>query len=100
LAVGCGWLRLVAVGFAIAAWLLVMLARSSNSKDRAALFYGSTLLSCLLAIASAITMLWGPWRNGMDPTHHVYSAIVCILVLWTTVHVGVGVMMLIVGGLS
>jgi len=82
---------LVAVGFAIAAWLVVMLARSSNGKNRAALFYGSTLMSCLLAFASAITMFWGPWRNGMDPTHHVYSAIVCVLVLWTIVHVGVGV---------
>ena len=37
----------------------------------------------------------GPWAHGMDPTAHVYPAIVWVLVIWTLAHAGVGMVMLL-----
>jgi cytochrome c oxidase subunit I+III len=38
-------------------------------------------------------LLAGPWTTGLDPTAHVYPAIVWLLVAWSVLHVGVGVIM-------
>jgi cytochrome c oxidase subunit I+III len=38
-------------------------------------------------------LLAGPWTTGLSPTRHVYSAIVWLLVIWTTFQVGVGFIM-------
>ena len=38
-------------------------------------------------------LLAGPWLTGLDPTAHVYPAIVWVLVIWTALHVGAGIIM-------
>ena len=40
-------------------------------------------------------MLAGPKFTGLDPSTHVYPAIVWLLVIWTVLHVAVGVLMLL-----
>ena len=44
-------------------------------------------------VAIAAPLLAGPWLSGLDPTSHVYPAIVWILVAWTVLHILVGVIM-------
>ncbi|MFG0262800.1 MAG: cbb3-type cytochrome c oxidase subunit I, partial [Novipirellula sp. JB048] len=91
---GTAW-PLIAVAMAIIAWSMVLWARRSNRRDQAVWFYVSMGAASLCGVGSAVAMFFGPWQNGMDPTHHVYSASVSVLVLWTIVHLAVGVMMLL-----
>ncbi|MER2633130.1 MAG: cytochrome ubiquinol oxidase subunit I, partial [Rhizobiaceae bacterium] len=51
------------------------------------------IAAALLSAAACAAALAGPWTAGMDPTSHVYPAIVWILVIWAAVHGGVGVLM-------
>ena len=44
-------------------------------------------------MAGGAALLAGPWVTGLDPTSHVYPATVWLLVIWTAVHVAVGVIM-------
>jgi cytochrome c oxidase subunit I+III len=46
-----------------------------------------------LAVLGSVALVLGPQRSGMDPTAHVYPAMVWVLLMWTVVHVGVGVVM-------
>lgn len=91
---GVAW-PLISVGLVVAAWTSVIITRRVNRLNRAFAFYGAIVVSVSLAIASAAAMFWGPYQHGMDPTHHVYSASVSVLVLWTMVHLVIGVVMLI-----
>ena len=52
-------------------------------------------VAMLLTAAGAAACLAGPWAYDMDPTSHVYPAIVWALVGWTVVHLGLGVLMLL-----
>jgi cytochrome c oxidase subunit I+III len=38
-------------------------------------------------------MLWAPWQAGLQPTTHVYPAIVWVLLGWTALHLLLGVIM-------
>ncbi|MDO9022833.1 MAG: cytochrome c oxidase subunit I [Deltaproteobacteria bacterium] len=80
-------------GALVASWALTLLARRANRRDRAALFYASMLSAVALAIAGSCALIAGPSRTGLDPTRHVYPAIVWMLVAWTVFHVGLGVVM-------
>jgi cytochrome c oxidase subunit I+III len=51
------------------------------------------LSAVVVAVAGVGALLAGPWVSGLDPTSHVYPATVWVLVLWTAVHVVVGVIM-------
>jgi cytochrome c oxidase subunit I+III len=51
------------------------------------------VVAAALTVAGGAAGLAGPWLTGLDPTAHVYPAIVWILVLWTVIHAVVGVMM-------
>jgi cytochrome c oxidase subunit I+III len=51
------------------------------------------LLAVATAGAGVAALLAGPLAYGMDPTRHVYPAIVWLLVLWAAVHVLLGVIM-------
>jgi cytochrome c oxidase subunit I+III len=46
-----------------------------------------------LAGLGGAALLAGPWTTGLDPTAHVYPAVVWILLIWTVLHVGAGVIM-------
>src|SRR5690606_37871611 len=51
------------------------------------------LAGAVLAAAACAAALAGPWLTGMDPTAHVYPAIVWVLAIWTAMHGGVGIIM-------
>jgi cytochrome c oxidase subunit I+III len=70
-----------------------LLCRRWNRRDRAGWFYGGSFLAIGVAIAGIAALLAGPWLTNLDPTRHAYAATVWILVIWTAVHVGVGVIM-------
>ena len=53
----------------------------------------SGLVACGLALAGGAAILAGPWLTKMDPTQHVYPAIVWLLAVWAALHVVVGVVM-------
>jgi cytochrome c oxidase subunit I+III len=72
------------------AWLLTVLARRWNRRDRALAFHAALASAIVLGVAGAVALLAGPWLSGLDPTAHVYPATVWLLVLWTVVHVAVG----------
>ncbi len=84
----------IAGALLLGAWGLVVLARRWNARDRGALFHAALAAATLLAVAGCAALIAGPLRTGLDPTQHVYPAIVWVLVLWTVVHVALGVIML------
>jgi cytochrome c oxidase subunit I+III len=78
----------------LSAWVLTVLARRWNAQNRAQAFYIGTTAAIGLAIAGGAALVAGPSLNGLDPTAHAYPAIVWMLVGWTALHVGLGVIML------
>jgi len=84
---------LVAAGLFTLAWLAMLLARWVNGKDRPGLTRLSLLVSLFLTLAAGCSGLAGPYLTGMEPTAHVYPAIVWVVALWTVVHGGVGIVM-------
>jgi cytochrome c oxidase subunit I+III len=86
---------LVGGGLTILAWLLTLSARRWNRADKGAAFYIAAALACLLGLGAAAAILAGPWRAGMDPKAHVYGATVWLLVIWTALHLAVGLLMLL-----
>jgi cytochrome c oxidase subunit I+III len=78
-----------------AAWLLTVLARRWNRRDRARRFYLGLVGASALAIAGGVGLLAGPWTTGLDPAAHVYPATVWLLVAWCALHIGVGVIMVL-----
>jgi cytochrome c oxidase subunit I+III len=89
---GVLWPAIAAVLLLIA-WIFMLLARRWNSRDWAAGFYGGLLVSAGSGAAGIAALLAGPFVTELDPTRHVYDATVWILVLWTAVHVFVGLLM-------
>jgi len=83
----------IGLGLLLGAWLFTLLARRWNTADRAAGFYGAMAVAWLLALAGGAAMLAGPWLTGMDPTRHVYDAIVWLLAIWTMLHAATGALM-------
>jgi cytochrome c oxidase subunit I+III len=79
----------------VLAWGLVCLSRRANNRDHAGLFYGSTLAAFALSALGSAALIAGPVRASLDPTHHVYGAIVWVLLAWLVFHVAVGMIMLV-----
>jgi cytochrome c oxidase subunit I+III len=77
----------------LAAWALTWRARRRHGAA------GATGLRRTLWLAAAATALGGagllasPWLAGLDPTAHAYPATVWVIVIWTAIHVGVGLIM-------
>jgi cytochrome c oxidase subunit I+III len=46
-------------------------------------------------VAGSVALIAGPSASHLDPTQHVYAAMVWLLVMWCVVHAGVGVIMLL-----
>jgi cytochrome c oxidase subunit I+III len=93
-AAGPGWVwPLTSAALVTAAWLLMLAARRFNRRDAAGWFYAAAAASAVLALAGAAALLAGPWVTQLDPTQHVYPAVVWVLVAWTAAHVVIGVIM-------
>ena len=89
---GAAW-PLAALALFALAWALTQAARRANGADRPGLTRALLALSVLASLAGGLAGLVGPWQHGMDPTAHVYPAIVWVLVIWTGVHGAVGAIM-------
>jgi cytochrome c oxidase subunit I+III len=79
----------------LGAWGLTVLARRWNRQDRSARLYAGLSGAVILAAAGAAALVAGPWTTKLDPTSHVYPATVWLLVAWTALHVGIGMIMLL-----
>jgi cytochrome c oxidase subunit I+III len=80
-------------GLLLGAWALTGLARRWNRRDRGVGFYLGLLGAAVLAGAGGVACLAGPWVSGLDPTRHVYPAIVWVLVIWVAAHAALGLIM-------
>jgi cytochrome c oxidase subunit I len=89
---GVTW-PLISAGALLGAWALTLLARRWNGRDLRGGFYGALGLAALLTLTGAAALFAGPYLTGLDPTTHVYPATVWVLVLWTLVHLGIGLIM-------
>lgn len=86
-------LLLAGLGLVIAAWIGTVVSRRLNRRDRGGAFHAGTALSAALSIAGGVALVLSLTRAGLDPRAHVYGAIVWLLVVWTVIHVGLGVVM-------
>ncbi|WP_339687484.1 cytochrome c oxidase subunit I [Gimesia maris] len=75
------------------AYGLTLLSRYWNCSGQVSAFYLSLTLAAVVSLAGACALLAGPWLTGLDPTTHVYPAIVWVLTGWTVLHVILGVIM-------
>ncbi|MCC6509883.1 MAG: hypothetical protein IT423_12295 [Pirellulaceae bacterium] len=90
---GVGWL--LGGGTCIAcAWIGCWACMGFNRRDNRFGFYIVILVSLVTAVGGLAAMLAGPWTTGLDPTQHVYPAIVWVLVGWTSLHLGLGALMI------
>ncbi|HXW07482.1 MAG TPA: cytochrome c oxidase subunit I [Vicinamibacterales bacterium] len=80
-------------GLALAAWALVMLARRRNRADDARSTYAALASASLLAGTSGAALIAGPWLANLDPQQHVYPATVWLLLIWSTGHLALGILM-------
>jgi cytochrome c oxidase subunit I+III len=76
------------------AWLFTQLARRWNRDGRAVAFYGASSIAALAAILGAWSHVWALASSELDPTQHVYPAMVYLLLIWSAIHVALGVIML------
>jgi len=91
---GPGWAWPVAAAALFAgAWACMLGARRLNAAGATGAMRLALVAAPALALAAAAAGLAGPWRHAMQPTAHVYPAIVWILVLWTLAHAAAGVVM-------
>lgn len=82
-----------AAALLLGSWLLTQLARKWNRNDRPAAFFGGLLAAVVLSLAGSGALITAPLQTGLDPTSHVYPAIVWVLIIWTLIHVAIGVVM-------
>ncbi|MCA1406972.1 cytochrome c oxidase subunit I [Ensifer sp. IC3342] len=89
---GAVWPLLALALFAMA-WGLVVLARWYNAKGDVLFMRLCLTGSFTLTCAASVAALEGPRAHAMQPTTHVYPAIVWILVIWVLAHAAVGAVM-------
>ncbi|MCE7032724.1 cytochrome c oxidase subunit I [Lysobacter sp. GX 14042] len=89
---GVAW-PVLALGLLLASWVLTMLAVRLNRRRSGLGLYLAAGTAAALGVAGAAALVAGPRLHGMDPTAHVYPAIVWLLAGWTVLHVLVGVLM-------
>jgi cytochrome c oxidase subunit I+III len=83
----------LAAAMLLGAWALTLLARRLNKIDSAVGFYPALLAAIALAATGGAALLAGPWVTGLNPTLHVYPAIVWLLIIWTAFQVVIGMIM-------
>jgi cytochrome c oxidase subunit I+III len=79
----------------LGAWAAMLVARRANTRDQGGLCFASLGAAVVLAAAGSAALLAGPYFTQLDPTAHVYGAIVWMLALWTVLHVAVGIIVLL-----
>ncbi|MCV3241766.1 cytochrome c oxidase subunit I [Mesorhizobium sp. ZC-5] len=89
---GMPWPMTSAVLF-LTAWAATFAARQLNARGFVAGMRIVLLLGLMLTLVASAAGFAGPWSHGMDPTAHVYPAIVWVLVIWVLAHAAVGAVM-------
>jgi cytochrome c oxidase subunit I+III len=83
----------LAAALLLGAWTLTLLARHWNTSNNSVAFYVAALVAVALAAAGGAALVAAPWFTGLDPTSHVYPAMVWLLAFWTAAQVAVGLIM-------
>ncbi|MDB5550478.1 MAG: cytochrome [Rhizobium sp.] len=84
---------LLALFLLLLAWAQMLVARRLNTRGEIGWTRLALFAALALTLGGSLAGLYGPWSHGMDPTTHVYPAIVWVLVLWTVLHAAVGIIM-------
>lgn len=84
---------MAAVGFFLFSWLLMLAVRHLNRNDKTSYARVALVAAVLVTALGSAAGLAGPYVHGMDPTSHIYPAIVWILAIWAVVHAAVGCIM-------
>jgi cytochrome c oxidase subunit I+III len=84
---------MAALALFVVAWAATVCAREANRRGRMTTARLLLAAGALLSAAASIAALAGPWSTGMDPTAHVYPAIVWILAIWAAIHGALGIIM-------
>ncbi len=84
---------LLAASLFLLAWLAMLMTRRINGSDRRWLMRAMLIFSAFLTAAGCGAGLAGPHLNAMDPTAHVYPAIVWVIAIWTAVHGALAIVM-------
>jgi cytochrome c oxidase subunit I+III len=84
---------IVATIVLLLAWAAMLAARNLNRRGATGAMRLALLAAAALTVAGCAAGLAGPWLAGLDPTDHVYPAIVWVIVLWTVAHAGAAVVM-------
>lgn len=82
---------LVALALALCAWACTSLARRSNRNEQVLLFHLALAAGVAAALSASVALVMA--ARELDPTKHVYPAIVWTLVGWTVTHLLLGVVM-------
>jgi cytochrome c oxidase subunit I+III len=91
---GPGWQwPMVAFALFVAAWAAMLAARWLNTSGRTGGRHASIAAAFVLTVAASAAGFAGPWSHDMQPTQHVYPAIVWVLVIWVLAHAAVGAVM-------
>ncbi len=75
------------------AWALMLLARHWNRHDHVGRARMSLIASTGLTIVAGASLILAVSSRELEPTSHVYPATVWALMVWTTFHIGVGLLM-------
>ncbi|WP_082483560.1 cbb3-type cytochrome c oxidase subunit I [Rubellimicrobium mesophilum] len=84
-------LALASLALIAVAWALTLGARMLNTRGRPWLATLCHAIGPVLTLAGGAALVLAV--RDLDPTTHVYPAIMWALVVWTTAHLGVGVLM-------
>ena len=68
----------------------MLAARLATDQSRPLVAGLALITGAITAALSAAALLIGPWRDGLDPTTHVYPAIVWVLGGWCAAHLLLG----------
>jgi len=88
------WIAAVGLAATTAAWGLTMTARRANTADRARAFYACAAASVVAALAGGALIPAHLYLADLNPTVHVYAAIVWVLAIWSAVQTAIGAVML------
>ncbi|MES0197916.1 cytochrome c oxidase subunit I [Mesorhizobium sp. M0011] len=89
---GMRW-PMIALSLFAAAWVAMLGARRLNASGWIDGARVALVAAFLLTLAASAAGFAGPWQHDMQPTAHVYPAIVWILVIWALAHAAVGSVM-------
>jgi cytochrome c oxidase subunit I len=84
---------MVALALILAGWALTIAARETNARGQVWFARVALAVAAAATGAGGLAGLVGPWRTGLDPTLHVYPAIVWLLVIWIAAHAAFGAIM-------